>query len=170
MMHKPIAAGSLFLGSFDLNQVLVNALRATRFGIPIDKEPVRVTGYYKYQPGEKFTDANMDEVPGRTDQANIYAVFFRNQDADGNSVVLYGDNVLSSDLIVSKAQVASLPATNEWTRFEMFFEGSAADPAILANMGYSFTLVFSSSKDGDNFEGAIGSTLYIDEVEVEFKN
>lgn len=31
------------------------------------------------------------------------------------------------------------------------------------------TLVFSSSKSGDTFEGAIGSTLLIDEVEMTFK-
>jgi len=29
--------------------------------------------------------------------------------------------------------------------------------------------VFSSSKDGAQFEGAVGSTLYIDEVEISYE-
>lgn len=170
MMGKPIAAGNLFIGSFNLMAVLISPLQATEFGTPINKQPVRVTGWYKYHPGEVFTDASMNEIPGRTDEANIYAVFYRNQDANGNSVVLDGSNILTSEYIVSKAQVASLPPTDEWAQFEMTFEGGDADPALLESMGYNFTLVFSSSKNGDEFEGAIGSTLYIDEVEVTYKN
>jgi hypothetical protein len=169
MMGKPIAAGNLFLGSFNLIQVLVDPLKATEFGIPIDKEPVRVTGYYKYKVGEKFTNKSMKEVADRIDEAHIYAVFYRNTDADGNKVVLYGDDVLTSPYIVRQAQLFSLPQTDEWTRFEMFFEGDDADPAVLASLGYSMTLVFSSSRKGDVFEGAIGSTLYVDEVEVSFE-
>lgn len=167
-MGKPIAAGNLFLGQFDVSAVLTNALEATKFGIPTDRQPVKVSGWYKYRPGEVFTNVNMEEVPGRVDQAHIYAVFYRNQDAAGNPVVLDGTNVLSSEYIVSSAQLVGLPATEEWTHFEMTFEGGTADPAVLSALGYSFTVVFSSSKDGDLFEGAVGSTLMIDEVEVEF--
>ena len=59
-------------------------------------------------------------------------------------------------------------AVDEWTHFELELEGDSADPQILAAMGYNFTVVFSSSKGGDLFEGAIGSTLMVDEVRVEF--
>ena len=169
-MHKPIAAGNLFMGRFIVENVLKDALQATQFGRPIDREPVRITGYYKYKPGPKFTNAEMKEVPGRVDEASIYAVFYRNKDENGNDIFLYGDNVLSSNYIVKKAIVTSLPATDEWTRFEAFFEGDDADPEVLAAQGYNMTLVFSSSKDGATFEGAIGSTLYIDEVEVIFED
>lgn len=168
LMHKPIAAGNLFIGSFDGSMVMSNPLRCTVFGLPVNRQPVKVAGYYKYQPGAEFTNANMDIVPGRTDEANIYAVFFRNQNAAGESIHLYGDDVLTSPYIVTKAQVASLPATSEWTRFEMTFDGGSVDASVLAAFGYSWTLVFSSSKGGDSFEGAIGSTLYIDEVEVTY--
>ena len=166
---KPIAAGNLFLGKFNVNAVLLDPLKATEFGIPTSLQPVKVSGWYKYQPGETFTDASLQPVPGRVDQCHFYAVFYRNQDADGNPVTLYGDDVLTSDLIVSKAQLVPV-ATDEWTHFEMTFDEGTIDPAILAAMGYSYTVVFSSSKDGDTFEGAIGSTLYVDEVMVEFKN
>lgn len=170
MFGKPIAAGNLYMGKFNVNNVLLDPLRTTEFGTPIDRVPVRVTGYYKYKAGAEFTNASMEVVPDRTDQAHIYAVFYRNQDASGKKVVLYGDDVLSSQLIVRKAEVASLPPTDEWTRFEMFFEGGEADPEVLSALGYNLTVVFSSSKDGAAFEGAIGSTLYVDEVEVQFEN
>ena len=166
---KPIAAGNLFIGRFILENVLLDALKATEFGRPIDRVPVRVTGCYKYKPGPVFTDKDMKEYADRTDEASIYAVFYRNKDSEGKDVYLYGDDVLSSPYIVKKAVVAELPPTNEWTRFEMFFEGNEPDDDILDAQGYSLTLVFSSSKEGASFEGAVGSELYIDEVEMSFE-
>ena len=166
---KPIAAGNLFMGRFLFENVLTDALKTTEFGRAIDRVPVRVTGYYKYHPGEKFTDKNMNVVPGRVDEASIYAVFYRNKDENGQDIYLYGDNVLTSPYIIKKAVVASLPPTDEWTRFEMFFEGSEADQELALERGYNLTLVFSSSKEGAAFEGAVGSVLYIDEVEVSFE-
>jgi hypothetical protein len=47
----------------------------------------------------------------------------------------------------------------------MFFEDVApVDQKKLKEYGYNLALVFSSSKEGASFCGAIGSTLYIDEV------
>jgi len=169
MMKKPIGAGNLFLGKFILEQVLVNALKATQMGIQINRDPVRVTGYYKYRPGEKFTNLDMKEVPGRVDEPTIYASLYKNKDKDGKELYLYGDNVLTSSFVVKTAKVKSLPPTDEWTPFEMVFEGDAVDDELLRNGGYNLALVFSSSKEGDKFEGAIGSTLYVDEVNVSFE-
>ena len=51
----------------------------------------------------------------------------------------------------------------------MTFDGSVPiDATLLANQGYNLAMVFSSSKTGDKFEGAIGSTLYIDKVSITF--
>lgn len=167
---KPIAAGNLFLGVFNSQFALTNTLHTTEMGIAYTKEPVKVTGYYKYSPGEKFTDKDFNELDSRTDEPSIYSVLYVNHDGQGNAVMLHGDDVLSSPYIVRKAQVASLPATDQWQRFEMTFEGSTPiDAALLANRGYNLALVFSSSKTGDTFEGAVGSTLYIDKVEITFK-
>jgi len=167
---KPIAAGNLFLGAFNSKYALTNTLMTTEMGIAYTEEPVKVTGYYMYTPGERFTDKDFHEVDNRTDEPSIYSVLYLNHDEAGNKVMLHGDDVLSSAYIVRKAQVASLPATNEWQRFEMSFEGSTPiDATLLANRGYNLALVFSSSKTGDTFEGAVGSTLCIDKVEITFK-
>jgi len=169
MFKKPIAAGNFFLGAFDTQYALTNTLKTTQMGIAYTKQPVKVTGYYKYSPGETFTDKDFNEVKDRTDEPSIYSVLYVNHDAQGNETMLHGDDVLSSPYIVSKAQVASVPPTSEWTPFEMTFEGTTPiDADLLAKRGYNLALVFSSSKTGDTFEGAVGSTLYIDKVEITF--
>ena len=165
MAKMRLAAGNFFLGEFDVSQALSNAMTATRFGIPFNLKPVRFTGYYQYQPGPKFQDKVGKEVPGRVDEGSVYAVFYRNHDAEGNPVRLMGDNVLTSPLIVGIAKVKQLPATNEWTPFDVEFEyDSDIDMQLLANKGYNLAVVFSSSADGAIFEGAIGSCLLIDKV------
>ena len=183
-VHKYIAAGNLFIGAFDVNLALTNSLASTKMGKDnaFTEEPVKVTGYYKYQPGAEYRDAENNGyykyqpgaeyrdaenniVPNKTDEGDAYAVLYRNIDEEGNPVVLDGGNVLTSKYIVSKARVANLTPTNEWKPFEMFFEDvSPVDHTLLKNRGYNLALVFSSSKEGANFCGAIGSTLYIDKV------
>ena len=172
---KPIAAGNLFLGEFVIEHVLGDALKATQFGVPNPKEPVRITGWYKYKPGEKFTDKELKIYTDRIDEASIYAVYYRNQDADGNKYVLDGhavadlDKLMDNPLVYKVARVASLPATDTWTRWEMLFDGKDVPDDLVQAQGFNLALVFSSSKDGAQFEGAIGSTLYIDEVEVSYE-
>jgi hypothetical protein len=168
-LKKYIAAGNLFIGEFDVNKALTSSLASTLMGKnnPFPQEPVKVTGYYKYRPGAEFRNEKNEVVPGVVDEGDIYAVLYRNQDANGNPVVLDGGNVLTSEYIVSKAQVKSLPATDEWKPFEMFFEDVAPlNEQILDKFGYNLALVFSSSKRGAEFCGAIGSTLYIDKVAI----
>ena len=167
---RPIAAGNLFMGKFNITYAATNSLLATEMGVPFNREPLMVTGYYKYKRGADFTGADSKVIPGRQDEADIYAVLYRNKDDNGNAVMLNGGDVLTSPYIVRKARVASLPETDEWTPFDMFFEGDTPiDKVLLENLGYNLALVFSSSKSGATFEGAVGSTLYIDDVVLSVK-
>lgn len=164
---KPIAAGNFFLGEFDLSVALLNPLKATRFGKPFNRKPVKLTGYYKYTPGPTFIDKNKNPIPGRTDVGSIYAVFYRNHDASGNPVMLFGDDVQTNPNILAIAKVGNIKATTQWTPFEVDFNyTSDVDLELLAEYGYNLTVVFSSSVDGDMFEGAIDSEMYVDKVRV----
>ena len=168
---KPIAAGNFYLGAFDVSHALTNTLLCTQMGIPYTQEPVKITGYYKYTPGPVFTDKDFNELPDRIDMPSLYSVLYYNHDEAGNEIMLHGDDVLSSPYIVRKAEVLSAPATDQWTKFEMTFQGTTPiDAKLLADRGYNLALVFSSSKTGDTFEGAVGSTLYIDKVEITFQS
>ena len=167
MVNKRLAAGNLFLGTFDVSVALKDALQATCFGVPFEKKPIRLTGYYQYQPGAKFQDFYGKEVPGKTDQAAIYAVLFRNHDSQGNALVLHGDDVKTNPNIVALADLKDIPATSEWTTFNVDFDYKGeVDLDLLQERGYSLTIVFSSSTGGDTFEGAIGSQLKIDKVKL----
>ena len=175
LFGKPIAAGNLFLGEFLIEYVTSDALKATQFGVPNPKEPVRITGWYKYKPGEQFTDKNMKVYTDRKDEGSIYAVYYRNLDAQGNKYMLDGhaledlDKLMDNPQVYKVARVASLPPTDTWTHWEMYFEGKDAPDDLVQAQGFNLALVFSSSKDGAQFEGAVGNTLYIDEVEVSYE-
>lgn len=176
MVKKPIAAGNLFIGQFDATDALRDAMKATKFGRPFSfsSKPLKLEGWYKYQAGEKFTDKEMKELD-RKDYGTIYAVLYENIDEKGNQVVLYGDNVQSSKQIVALALVGethddngkvAIGNTPEWHHFSVDFDyqsyGKTIDPVKLKNGGYSLTIVCSSSSDGANFLGAVGSTLWVD--------
>lgn len=160
-----IAAGNLFIGTFDASSALTNALKATRFGRPFEHVPTYLSGYYKYKPGEEFTSKGKP-VPGKEDQCDIYAIFY---ETDENVRYLDGTNALTSPNLISVARISNQQATDEWTHFYIPFvarPGKVVDKEKLKNGGYQLAVVFSSSIRGDYFEGAVGSTLYIDEVEV----
>ena len=165
MANKRLAAGNMFLGTFDIRIAMSNHLRATRFGLPFTSRPARFTGYYTYEPGPTVQDFYGNPIEGRVDSADVYAVFYRNHDAAGNEVVLYGDNVLSSNQIVAVANLGYYEPTTTWTAWDAeFVYRETIDEQLLANRGYSLAIVFSSSRGGGDFIGAIGSRLCVDKV------
>lgn len=169
-MGKPIASGNLFLGSFDVGKTMTNPLEATRMGIVYTNEPIRVAGYYKYKPGAAYTDKNGNVIEGKVDKPSIYSVLYKREFNDKNEeILLDGSNVLTSPRIVRKAVVQDLPATDEWKRFEMFYEGDAqVTKEDLEARKYNLAFVVASSYMGDLFEGAIGSTLWVDEIDISY--
>ena len=165
MANKRLAAGNMFLGTFDIKIAMSDHLHATRFGLPFTSKPDRFTGYYTFEPGQTVQDFYGNPIAGRVDSADVYAVFYRNHDAAGNEVVLYGDNVLSSDLIVAVAEMEYVAPTSQWTPWDLkFVYREEVDEQLLANRGYSLAIVFSSSSAGGEFIGAIGSRLCVDKV------
>ena len=172
MMKMPIAPGNIFIGEFLTANATKAPLEATRFGLAIvPSKPVSLTGYYKYTPGEVFTDKAMKEIEGRVDTCAIYSVLY---EIDPNNFEsLDGSNVLSSDRIVLVAQLENPGAESEWTQFEIpykDFNDNVFDYKKLENGEYAIAIVASSSKGGEVFEGAVGSTLHIDELKINWEN
>lgn len=174
-VKKPIAAGNLFLGEFDMTSALAQPLKATHFGIPFMSEPVSLTGSYRYTPGPEYCklgdDGKLTPVPGKTDEFNIYAVFF---EVTPEMQWLDGTNVMAEDNpnIIAVAEIPNPSPAEEWEDFMIPFayrEGKTIDPDKLKAGHYSITIVMSSSKDGDFFSGAVGSTLYVDDLHLNCK-
>jgi len=110
-------------------------------------------------------DKKGNEIPGKKDQGSIYSVMYRNHDNAGNEVMLHGDDVLTNPHIVAVARMVDVTGTEDWTKFELDFKYfDNIDETLLNNYGYNLAIVFSSSYEGDHFEGAVGSTLLIDKV------
>lgn len=165
--NKRLAAGNLFLGAFVVDSALQSPMKATNFGVVYDSKPIKITGYYKYAPGKNYQDRKGNILKNMTDSAAIYAVLYKNHDADGKPVTLYGNNVKTSEQIVALAELEYVAPVDEWMPFDITFKYSGdVDMELLENRGYNLTIVFSSSKDGDLFCGATGSTLCVDKVRV----
>lgn len=166
MVKMYIAAGNLFIGSFEVGQALNDAMKATRFGFPYFYKPKSLKGYYKYKTGAQFS-VKGEIVEGKKDQCDIYGVLY---ETDDNVQFLDGSNSLDSKNIVALARdLDQLKETDEWTEFNFDFKpqnNKTIDPEKLENGIYKLAIVFSSSVDGAKFEGAVGSTLYIDQVEI----
>lgn len=167
MVKMYIAAGNLFIGNFELGDALKDAPAATKFGFKFFKRPMRLTGYYKYKAGSVFTESGQPNA-SRKDRFDIYAIFY---EASDNAFMLNGSNALTHPSLVAVARISEEEAreADNWTRFDIPFEmkaGKTIDEKKLANGEYKLGIVFSSSFDGAYFNGAVGSTLYIDEVEL----
>ncbi len=171
MVGKRLAAGSAFIGEFDVAYALTETLKCPHFGCPITVIPRKLSGYYKYAPGEVFQNKDGNPMPDMVDEGSIYAVFYDNHDENDNPIVLYGDNIFESPYHVAMAQLPKVETTDEWTYFEIDFDFyKDVDLIKLLNRGYSFTIVCSSSKRGDYFEGAVGSTLLVDNIKLYCNN
>jgi len=174
MFKKPIAAGNLFIGTFDTQNAVVDALGATHFGFPFNKVPVAIEGYYKYKAGENKTDQNLKPLASK-DSCDIYAVLYNRKEllesSKGKVKVGYltGKNVLTDPSVVAIARLADGGSTagNDFKKFTLpFVFKKDVDYAAIEKLDYNIAIVFSSSKDGDKFHGAVGSKLIVDDVKI----
>lgn len=163
-----VTTGTLFQGKFITN--MMNTLESTKFGNPYSQKPIMFKGFYKYTPGEVFyrceSPATCDVTtvdPNTTDQCAINAVLYEVNSFDDDTEYLTGMNVKTSDKIVAVASLTDGTAKADWTSFEIPF-------TYIKNYDsakkYRFAVMCSSSSDGDNFNGAPGSTLIVDDIEV----
>ena len=167
----PIAAGNLFIGEFKVAQAMLYPLKATRFGLQLVKsEPLSLSGYYKYKAGNTMTDKNGQVLAGRKDTCDIYAVLYEVDPT--HFVPLQGDDVLSNPRIVSIARLDNPGEPEQWTHFSTPFRyqtGKSFDAGRMRRNGYAIAVVMTSSRQGAFFEGAVGSTLYLDNIKITWK-
>ncbi|WP_333700838.1 PCMD domain-containing protein [Bacteroides congonensis] len=167
-VSMPIAAGNLFIGSFEVGNALKDAMKATKFGFPFYKHPTRLSGYYKFKPGTDYTSYTLgsdgkknffiDASMNGKDKGDIYAVLY---EADNVEDFLDGYNSLNSPKIVSLARIKSedVKETSEWTSFDLPFvlqNNKTINDNMLAAGKYKLAIVFSSSVEGAAFKGSVG--------------
>lgn len=159
-----VTAASIFLGSFNAMAAIFDPMATTSFGIMYDKQPLKVTGYYKYTPGTEFYNANGELQEGVTDKCAMSAVLY---EVSSEDETLNGSNIYTSDKIVAKAVFTSDKSVDTYTPFELNLEYAKAYDS---SKKYKFAIIFSASADGASYNAAVGSKLLIDNVSVVNQN
>ncbi|MBK5723083.1 PCMD domain-containing protein [Dysgonomonas sp. Marseille-P4677] len=178
----PIFSGSLFYGNFTLDHGIGEPRKCLMLGQYYPSsigKPLKFTGYYKYKPGSKYvyldSNNNVQTTTSIKDEMSIYAVLFKVDKKEAAKTYLDGITIMDSEKIVARAdwkpETASItdkPAEEGkgFTRFEIPFIYKEGEELDFENYIYKITILFASSKDGNEYKGAIGSTLIVDEVEI----
>lgn len=152
----PIAAGNLFIGTFNASHE--NTLECTYFGLPFRHKLLSVSGYYKYKSAGATLKTGID------DECKMQAVVYLATDEVPH---LDGTNVKTSPNIVGRGEWPSGASTEGDGYYPFHFDinyTASIDPQLLKEGAYKMSIIFSSSRNGDQFDGAVGSELYIDNV------
>lgn len=161
-----IYSGSMFRGKFNANPS--DPLKSLYLGhklLQASGKPYKFEGYYKYKPGEIYRNNKDEIVPDKVDEFSAYSVIFKvSKGLAGNDEYLDGETVLTSDKIVARADITDTSAKDTFKKFSVKFKYT--EEMDYDKFDYKMTIVFASSKNGDLYEGAIGSTLIVDQVEI----
>lgn len=156
-----VTAATAFLGTFNAFGALGgDPMATTSFGVMYDKQPLKVTGFYKYTPGAEFYNANGELQAGVTDKCSLSAVLY---EVSSEDETLNGGNIYTSDKIVAKAVFTNDKAVEAYAPFKLNLEYvKDYDSSKL----YKFAVIFSASADGASYNAAVGSKLLIDDVTI----
>ena len=173
-----VTSGSLFLGTFETD--IQNTLNSTKFGNPYYSKPISVHFSYKYTPGTVYYTCpdpvkaeTVVEDPNTTDECSATAViyevpYWETVDPDDANNKDYDKRLTGANLYTNTDQVIAMAT------FSSGVQEDYKDVTLTLNYTkdydptkkYRFAIVFSSSKNGDKFSGAPGSTLIVDNVKV----
>ena len=168
----PISTGSIFTGFFDSDKLDPSDPEAAiDFGTPFSGRPVKLKFKYQYQKGEKNKDKNGDEL-SYPDALDIYALLEIRLGGESKRLATawFRNSDDQSELITQEVEFnygeldASFPDYMKPTDHGYVSADSAA--FVLPT---HITFVASSSFDGANFAGAIGSTLIVDDIEMVYE-
>ncbi len=168
----PIAAGSIFTGVFNPDKINpADPEAAIEFGTPFPGRPAKLRFKYQYEPGEQNKDksGNVLDYP---DMLDIYALL---EVRLGTKTERLGTAWFrSSDVVAALTEKEVTFAYGELdSTFPDYMKPKdhgyvSADSATFV-LPTHITFVASSSFDGANFAGAIGSTLIVDDVEMVYE-
>ena len=163
-----IAAATIFTGKFTESFPSISDPRSNiTLGTSFSGRPLSFSFYYTYQPGSSNEDEN-GQALSYGDQCDIY-LFLENR--DGGQVKRVGTAWFRSGNAITQWTKQDIPvkygpldATDPWYSYaqpiddEVWGDGTEVVTHI--------TILATSSFEGDYFNGAIGSTLELDNIEL----
>lgn len=170
-----VTAGTLFNGTFELDTKA--PLKSTHFGEAYrgTAAPVAFKFTYKYPPGPTYfntivktegstTTVTAEKVPGKVDECSLIAYLY---EVDSYGDYLDGTNINSSEKVILKAAFSS-GAQDSFTEKTVNFEPTGNGSFDPANKKYKIAIVCTPSKEGDAYNGAPDSALWIKSLEITY--
>ena len=169
-----LATGNLFVGMYKETKGLNGLLG---FGRPFTTYPTRLTGYYKYKSekiSEKTSESSkgFDFLANTQDSCFIYiALGDWEQDDKGTYVKILTDKGnnkgtyfdVNDPHIIAYGSMSDSKTTTEYAKFDI-----KLDYRTLERRPTAIIIVCAASKYGDYFVGGVGSTLWIDDFNLEY--
>lgn len=168
----PIAAGSIFTGVFNSDNIdPSNPEAAIEFGTPFSGRPAKLSFKYSYVPGDENKDkkGNVLDYP---DACDIYAILEvrLSGKTERLATAWFRSENLQEEFISKEIDFTYGELDSSYPDYMKPEDGSYVDAEELDFiLPTHITFVASSSYDGANFAGAIGSTLIIDDVEMVYE-
>lgn len=159
-----VTSGTLFNGKFETD--IANTLNSTKFGTLLNNTlPVELKLTYKYTAGEMFyrcpDAANAHIVVEEATTADEYSIVAVLYEVEKEKDVLTGVDLNTSDKVVLRAE--KFGTTKDWSTEALPFKKvKEYDPAKM----HKLAIVLSSSRWGDQFSGAPGSALIVEQIDL----
>ncbi len=175
VLGQGIGAGSMFTGFFKLN--LSNPISSAKFGVPYSARPKSFSIKYKYSPGPVVKDGKLKNLPNAKDSCDI-AITLTDRSAEPYKQVAVvwfrsGENITEWKTITRDFKYGTISNAAIYERPKDVYildNGKERLVPVVYGTGNEkpthITLVFASSHRGDFFEGAPGSELYVDDLEL----
>ncbi|MCU0377113.1 MAG: PCMD domain-containing protein [Bacteroidales bacterium] len=175
LLGQGIGAGSMFTGFFKLN--LSNPISSAKFGVPYSARPNAFSIKYKYSPGPIVKDGKLNILPNAKDSCDIGIILTDRSSEPYKQVAVAwfrsGENITEWKTITLdfKYGAISSPASYERPK-DVYILDNGKERLVPVVYGTGnekpthISVVFASSHRGDFFEGAPGSELYVDDLEL----
>ena len=131
-------SGTLFTGKFVVD--IINPLNSAKFGVPFTDKPISFRGFYKF-------------IPVANDSFDIETYLTK-----WDNVEKRRDTIAAA--VISREQ--SIAPASSYTEFNLFYTYYSQETPD------SLTIIMASSADGANFNAAIGTTLIVDAISLEY--
>jgi len=175
LLGQGIGAGSMFTGFFKLN--LSNPIASAKFGTNYSARPKSFSIKYRYTPGEEVKDGKLKVIPGAKDSCDIGIVLTDRSAEPYKQVAVAwfrsGESLADWKTITVDFKYGEIAAPQSYERpKDMYINDNGQDRLVSLVYGTGdekpthISVVFASSHRGDYFEGAPGSELSVDDLEL----
>lgn len=156
------AAGSVFSG---IAKEVTSAGARLLYGQPYVGAPTSLRGYYKYSPGKINYTKGKEGQTSNSDEALIYVAVV----SKPFEVISRTDQIKrftpSDDSVIAYGELRSQKKIDVYTEFEIPIIYKKDFPK---NQSHYIIIVATSSSNGDEFTGATGSVLFVDEFSLSY--